>query len=64
MANTKRIYEITAGFWQNIFKGDYGRVAVGAQYAYIKKEAFDGIGGAPKTDNNMVFTSIRYYPWP
>jgi hypothetical protein len=64
VANTRRIYEITAGFWQNIFKGEYGRVAVGAQYAYIKKEAFDGIGGAPKTDNNMVFTSIRYYPWP
>ena len=33
VANTKRIAEIAAGFWQNVFKGDYGRVAVGAQYA-------------------------------
>jgi hypothetical protein len=64
VANTRRIAEITTGFWQNIFKGDYGRVAVGAQYAYVKKEAFGGVGGTPKTDDNIVMTSIRYYPWP
>jgi hypothetical protein len=64
VANTRRLAEITVGFWQNIFKGDYGRVAVGAQYAYVKKEAFEGIGGAPKTDDNIVMTSLRYYPWP
>ena len=63
VANTRRIAEITTGFWQNIFKGDYGRVAVGAQYAYVKKEAFGGVGGTPKTDDNIVMTSIRYYPW-
>ena len=63
VANTRRIAEITAGFWQDIFKGDYGRVAAGAQYAFIRKEAFAGIGGAPKTDNNMIMTSVRYYPW-
>jgi len=64
VANTRRIAEITTGFWQNIFKGDYGRVAVGAQYAYVKKEAFGGVGGTPKTDDNIVMTSVRYYPWP
>ena len=63
VANTKRIFDVTAGFWQNVFKGDYGRVAVGAQYAYIRKEAFAGIGGAPTTDNNILMTSVRYYPW-
>ena len=63
VANTRRIAEITTGFWQNIFKGDYGRVAVGAQYAYVRKEAFGGVGGTPKTDDNIVMTSIRYYPW-
>jgi hypothetical protein len=64
VANTRRIAEVTTGFWQNIFKGDYGRVAVGAQYAYVKKEAFGGVGGTPKTDDNIVMTSVRYYPWP
>jgi hypothetical protein len=64
VANTRRLIDITGGFWQNLYKGDYGRVAVGAQYAYVRKEAFDGIGGAPKADDNIVMTSLRYYPWP
>jgi hypothetical protein len=63
VANTKRLIDITGGFWHNVFKGDYGRLAVGAQYAYVRKEAFPGIGGAPKTDDNIVMTSVRYYPW-
>lgn len=63
VGNTKRLIDITAGFWQNIFKGDYGRVVAGAQYAYVKREGFAGIGGAPKTDDNIVMTSVRYYPW-
>lgn len=63
VANTRRLSEITAGFWQTIFKGDYGRVNFGAQYAFLRREAFVGLGGAPKTDNNMFFTSVRWYPW-
>jgi hypothetical protein len=54
--------DVTVGFWQNVYKGNYGRVAVGAQYAYIKREVFEGIGGAPSTDDNIILTSIRYYP--
>jgi hypothetical protein len=41
----------------------YGRVAVGAEYEYIKREVFAGLGGAPSADNNIVLTSIRYYPF-
>jgi hypothetical protein len=63
VANTRRLIDISGGFWHNIFKGDYGRLAVGAQYAWVRKEAFEGIGGAPRTDNNIVMTSVRYYPW-
>jgi hypothetical protein len=37
-------------------------VAVGAQYEYIKRESFQGIGGTVSTDDNIVLTSIRYYP--
>lgn len=61
IANNRRITELAVGFWQNVYKGNLGRVAVGAQYEYIKREVFDGIGGAPATDNNIVLTSIRYY---
>src|SRR6516164_4801317 len=63
IANNKRLSEITAGFWQNVYKGDYGRVTFGAQYEYIKRKSFVGIGGDPSTDNNVVMTSVRYYPF-
>jgi hypothetical protein len=63
IANNHRLEEISIGFWQNLYKGDYGRVAAGAQYSYVRREAFAGIGGAPSTDDNMFFTSLRYYPF-
>jgi hypothetical protein len=63
IANNKRLSDVTVGFWQNVYKGDYGRVAFGAQYEYIKREAFVGVGGAPSTNDNVVFTSVRYYPF-
>jgi hypothetical protein len=63
IANNKRLSEITAGFWQSVYKGDLGRVTVGAQYEYIKRKSFAGIGGDVSTDNNVVMTSLRYYPF-
>jgi hypothetical protein len=63
IANNRRLSELTVGFSQNVYKGDYGRLRVGAQYEYIKREAFAGVGGAPSTDNNIVLTSLRYYPF-
>jgi hypothetical protein len=63
IANNRRLSEITVGFWQNLYKGDYGRLAVGAQYEYIKRNSFDGIGGAPSTSESIVLTSLRYYPF-
>jgi hypothetical protein len=63
IANNRRLEEITVGFWQNLYKGDYGRVAAGAQYEYIRRQAFSGLGGAPSTDDNIVMTSLRYYPF-
>jgi hypothetical protein len=63
IANNRRLSDVTVGFWQNVYKGYYGRAAVGAQYEYIKREVFAGIGGAPWTDNNIVLTSVRYYPF-
>jgi hypothetical protein len=35
----------------------------GAQYEYIMREAFAGIGGEPSTDDNIVLTSLRYFPF-
>ena len=30
---------------------------------YLKKFGFQGIGGEPSRDENMFFTSLRYYPF-
>ncbi|HML27243.1 MAG TPA: hypothetical protein PKE16_00090 [Hyphomicrobium sp.] len=63
-AQTKRLWEITGGVWQDIYKGSFGRAAVGAQAEYIKREAFNSInGGAPTTDDMIVLGSFRYYPF-
>jgi hypothetical protein len=63
IANNRRVMELAIGFWHDLYKGNFGRVRVGAQYEYLRREAFEGIGGAPTTDNNIILTSIRYYPW-
>jgi hypothetical protein len=63
IANNRRLSDVTVGFWQDVYKGSYGRLAFGAQYEYIMREAFEGIGGAPSTDDNIVLTSLRYYPF-
>jgi hypothetical protein len=62
IANDRRLLDVTAGFWQNVYKGNLGRLPFGAQYAYIKCEGFPGIGGSPTIDDNVAMTSIRYYP--
>ncbi len=63
IANNRRVMELAIGFWHDLYKGNFGRVRVGAQYEYLRRETFEGIGGAPTTDNNIILTSIRYYPW-
>jgi len=62
-AETRNLKQITAGFWQDIYKGDYGRFAFGLQGGYIWRDAFSGVGGAPSTDIAIFMTSVRYYPY-
>jgi hypothetical protein len=61
---TKSISQITAGFWDKIYQGPFGRVQVGIQYSYTERDTFKDVAGyAPKGTENMVFTSFRYYPF-
>jgi outer membrane murein-binding lipoprotein Lpp len=66
-ANTHRVAQVTLGFWQDLYKGTFGRVAVGAQGGYLKKFTFSASGGgqttAPNVDEAIVMTSFRYYPF-
>jgi len=66
VAVNKEVDMVTVGFWQNIWKGSYGRVAAGAQWEYIQRKSFDtipGNGGSVSTNDNVFFTSLRYYPF-
>ena len=64
-ANTKSIIQGTTGFWYNIYKGGYGTLRYGTQYSWTYKSTWAGVDSvvgltAPKTSDNMVFTSFRY----
>ncbi|MDQ6868605.1 MAG: hypothetical protein M3178_09440 [Pseudomonadota bacterium] len=61
--NVKLVRQFTGGFWDDIYKGPYGRLSGGLQYSFTQKYGFPGFGFAPKRDENTFFTSLRYYPF-
>ncbi|MGH6850366.1 MAG: hypothetical protein ACREDD_07965, partial [Methylocella sp.] len=61
--NTKLVRQISGGFWDDIYKGPFGRIAGGVQYSFTQKFGFNGIGGTPERNENIFFTSLRYYPF-
>jgi hypothetical protein len=61
---TKTIDQYTGGFWWKFYQGSFGRAQFGVQYSYTERKAFaDAVGVAPKTQENMLFTSFRFYPF-
>lgn len=56
--------QITGGFWWRVYSGKFGSVRYGMQYSYTHLDSFAGANAlhAP-TDESMLFTSIRYYPF-
>ena len=63
-ANVEAENQINGGFWWRAYQGKFGSFRFGMQYSYIHLTAFAGTGGIkPTTDDSMVFTSIRYYPF-
>ena len=63
VGNTSGVVQGTAGAWWKFLKGDYGTMQVGAQYSYTHRAVFQGIGPTPKTDDNILMVSFRYYPF-
>ena len=60
----KLMSQVTAGLWDKVYQGSFGSLRVGLQYSYTELTAFAGAtGGSPKTNDNMIFTSFRYYPF-
>ncbi len=63
VGNTSGVVQGTAGAWWKFVKGDYGTMQVGAQYSYTHRAVFQGIGPTPKSDDNILMFSFRYYPF-
>lgn len=63
VGNQRRIRQGTGGFWYKPYSGSFGTVRVGVQYSRTQIKAFAGQGGTPSAGFNMVFASIRYYPF-
>ncbi len=68
-AATSSVVEGTLGAWWRPIKGPYGTIQVGAQYAYVGRDTFSGVGAtrgsklSPSTDENVFLLSFRYYPF-
>ena len=66
-ASTKDVQEFTAGYWFNVVAGAKGRLRQGLQYSLIRRDLWSGAGGTVNPgggahgDDNMIFTSFRYY---
>ncbi len=60
---TKALRQLTGGVWHTFYQGPYGKLRAGAQYSYTVRDAFVGWGATPKGTENMVYTSLRYYPF-
>jgi len=68
--DTRSMIEGTIGFWYRFYQGPKGRVQFGMQYSNLYRETWagtkagaSGVGstGQPHSDDNMFFTSFRYY---
>jgi hypothetical protein len=61
---TKQVYQLTAGLWDKVYKGSFGELRAGLEYAYTQREIFNVPGlYEPKTYNHAVYTSLRFYPF-
>ena len=73
---TRAVFQVTAGFWDKIYKGSFGEVRAGVQYQFNERQIFNTAVGypgtaavtsansfAPKAYDSAVLTSLRYYPF-
>jgi hypothetical protein len=62
-ANTRRIDQVTGGFWWKYYHGVLGNLQFGVQVSYTQRNSFAGIGGEPVTGMLIGMASFRYYPF-
>jgi hypothetical protein len=67
-AVTSAIVEGTIGAWWRVIQSNVGTVQIGAQYAYVDRNTYQGLGPkgttlSPSTNQNMFLFSLRYLPF-
>ncbi|MEA2727692.1 MAG: hypothetical protein QOF70_2167 [Acetobacteraceae bacterium] len=68
-AVTSGVVEGTIGAWWRIIRSTYGTVEAGAQYEFVERNTFRGVGAtpgssvAPSANENMLLFSFRYLPF-
>jgi len=55
------IYEVTAGYWYRLYRGDFGRIQYGNQVVYIHRNLWSGVGQAPQGGDVVVYNTVRFY---
>jgi hypothetical protein len=61
--NIRQLWQPQVGFWWKFYQGNWGMMELGASYSYVHVDTFSGTNGHPTTSDNIVMTSLRYYPF-
>jgi len=59
-AQNKNVWEVTGGVWYRAYKGPFGTLQYGAQYEFLHRSTWSGVGGAPQGSDSVVLSSFRY----
>lgn len=63
-AESRDVKQIAGGFWHDVYKGSYGRVAAGGEVSYTTRDAFRGLAGVDPSAHMVIgLASLRYYPF-
>ncbi len=63
-AQTSSVWQISPGVWQRIYGGNYGKLQVGLQHSWTRRNAFsDSSGVNPHAIENITMVSFRYAPF-
>lgn len=63
VGNTSSLNEVTVGMWWKYYSSPLGNLQFGLQGAFVQRNAFGGIGGAPDANIFIGMASFRYYPY-
>jgi len=63
VAHTHSVKQAAVGLWWKYYQGTLGNLQFGLQGSHTKREALEGVGGAPTTSMNVAMISFRYYPY-